>query len=860
MGGERGERVDARGPAGGDAAPAPAPGKRTLTESLPRQHMDQDGEILTEARRIDSIPRISLASPDSKYKAQATRAESFDVLDQAGDRLTMTVTYRLEFRPKELQLVGGELDDLWVVAEKRALLVLGTGETVGAQITGSGIVQIPYDAPMVPVAATRLPSRNPHHIGSAYIAATEEHVNVFGPSVGGTSLVQDAAGVDLLAYGDPLRTLMALKRILKDNRVAGKGNEVARTHASVEKLLGKVKDVSTGLREHLQLVRSYRDGKPGEIWFAEEVMKELANAIADLRHQGRGESEDARKLLTAHRALLDLHAEAKAAQPPAKGFAGHMADVVFTPFRWIGRTAQGVGEIGKMGVDMTMLGVDALGHWTGAYKLGWKPISEYGNWADATDASALDGVAHIVNGFVEQWRDAIERAGNGDYSGLIDTTIDTALMIEGARTTGITLKAKAPLVIAKAQRLVELAKRTAPRLPAEARNIARAMAEATEAFLAKQSAAGMQMAAGPKAPGGPKGPGGPTPQSLAEGLDAARATFAETRLSQRKNQTIAALKQRLGKASAPDVAEWVTRVEAALGGDPQAASRFFKSIELRVHDPAPFMRAVEALLGSPKLSPTDFRALFGQVLAQKLHDPVKLLGEVRGLIERPISAQARSTLIHRAAKGQVDLDWIRRTRLTDKDLEHMGTDESTSWKEFETVSDLPSARAPGRLTDRPPTAEDLRGANSKIRGIAGEMVAAEVELPHGLRVKQRQFANNSSRNGDFELVTKDGAPAELEVKSHSPERWQDALDDYISGERDQIQRLIEQVQAAKSRSRKSYVAVTDAMSQHSRARLADILKPHGLEELIFLPEAEIRRVAKQLRERMVIGRPAPLAP
>jgi hypothetical protein len=821
-------------------------------ETLPRQQVDRDGEILTEARRIDRMPRISLEPPGSRYKSQATRGESFDVLDQAGDRLTLTVTYRLEFRPKELKLVGGELDDLWVVVERRAQLVLGTGEVVTAQITGSGIVLIPYEAPMDPVAATRLPSRNPHHIGSAYIPATEEHVNVFGPDTSGTSLVQDAAGVDLLAYGDPLRTMMAMKRLLKETRVAGRGRVVARTHASVEPLLGKARDVSAGLREHLHLVRGHRDGKPGEIWFAEQVLTELANAIADLRHQGRGASEDARKLQTAHRALLELHAEARAARPPAKGFAGHLADVALTPARWLGRTAQGLGELGAIGVDATMLGADVLGHWTGAYQLDWQPISTYGQWVAATDASALDGLAHIADGFVEQWRDAIERAGHGDYAGLLDTTLDTALLAEGARTTGLALQATAPQVIAKAQGLIALARRTAPRLPAEARAIALAMAEATDAFLAKQRAAGMQMAGGLKAPGGSTGPSGPTPQSLAEGLAAARAKFAEARLAQHKHQIIAALKQRLGKAAAPDVAEWVTRVEAALGGDAQTATRFFKGIAIQVHDPAPFMRAVEALLGSPKLAPADLQALLGEVLTQKLHDPVRLLGDVRALLDRPLSARARSTLIRRAAEGQVDLDWIRRTRLTDEDLDYLGADIHTSWSQFETVSDLPSARKPGRLAARPPKANDLRGANSKVRGIAAELVATEVELPHGLRVKQRQFANNSSRSGDFELVTKDGAPAELEVKSHTKDAMRDALKDYDRGEGVQIQRLIEQVQSAKTRGRKSYVAVTDALSQQSRARLTDLLKPHGLEELIFLPESEILRVGKQLRERMKI--------
>src|SRR5690606_40912860 len=94
--------------------------------------------------------------------------------------------------------------------------------------------------------------------------------------------------------------------------------------------------------------------------------------------------------------------------------------------------------------------------------------------------------------------------------------------------------------------VVDLARRAAPKLPAEARNIALAMAEAADAFLAKQSAAGMAMAGGPKT-GGPKGAAGATPQSIAEGLEAARAKFAEARLAQHKSQTIATLPQRVGK-------------------------------------------------------------------------------------------------------------------------------------------------------------------------------------------------------------------------------------------------------------------------------------------------------------------------
>lgn len=809
---------------------------------------DTDGEQMIQTGKTTGRGKPTRL-PYKNWKPLATAAETVTLADDAGDNLTIEITYRLEQRPAEV----GEVPDIWIHTERRALLTLGTGEHAGATIIGQARVRVGAGEILDPKAAVSSPSIGPSHSAQVYLEASEQFVNVFG-NTGRRSLHADAVDNDLLVYDDPLRTMMGLKRVLKQKRIAGQGDAVSQLHRQVPTLLQAAKDATAILDSHIKSVKSHHDGDrrvPQVRW----VLHDIANWLAANHLRGRGDSEEARQLLAVHRRLLEKFEAAQAVKAPKRD---HLDDALGIPFRFIERSGEGLKEIGAMTVDAIVLGLEAAGKKTGKWDWNWDPVSKYGKSVKQTGASSTDGLVAMVNGFADQWSDALERAGNGDYSGVMDVGLDTALMIDGVRTTGATAIEKGAQLLAKVRSVSTKARTVARRVPHEVRDVVTAMAEAVDAFAVKQQAAGMQMA------GGPDLPGGPTAESIVSGLKAAKETFKGKRLSQRRENGVATLKARLGKTNAPDAAEWITRVERTFGSDTKAFAEFLDGVGQRLIEPAPFMREVEALLKSNAVGGDDLANLLSHIFDGKHLDPTAVLREVHWLTTRTLSAESRSMLIKRAAKGEVDLDWIRRTQLTDSELDLMGQDSYTSWKEFEAASEIPARRTPGPLSGRAPKDHAI-GANSKIRGIAGELVAAEAELPHGLKVKRRVASDSKSSTTDFELVARDGSLAELEVKAQRPENWKDLLDEYDaevkqatpSKKPGQVARLMKQVEAGQARGRKVYVAVSDAIPLDSRTRLEALLKTAGMEDerLIFLSDAEIKRVAKQLREHMGIAQP-----
>lgn len=823
-----------------------ASGIRVPRPDAPRVR-DSDGETLVEYDRAERPGKIRLKPSQHNWKTLAATAAVVELEDSAGDWIRLQTTYRLESRPAER-----EGQDVWIATERYARIRLASGEMATARLDGQARVLIGIDEPLDPRAAIARQSLGPNHTGEIHLIDADQSVFVFGHGKA-RSLVEDAAGDDLLAYDEPLRMLMAVKRSLKQHGVAGKGPAVARKHADVGKLLAQVEPLLAGLERHIEAILSYHDGEPALIAQAELLASRMADEIAQLRNAGRGDHWQVEKLERAHLQLLRRVEEARAARPPQRSLA---ADVLGVPLRFLERTGKGLGEVGLMAVDTVALGTAALGKATGAWDLDWDPVSDYGQHVDATGASSLDGLTGIVTGFIDGWEDALERAGNGDYTGVMDMGLDTALMLDGARTTAAKVKVAVPEVIARARSLAGRARGLARRLPAEAREVALAMAEASDTF-ARTAAAGMQMAGGPRGAGGP----GPTVESVAAGLEAARNVFRERRLSQVRDRSIDTLKRRLGKdaARAPDVATWVDRVERALGGDANATVRFLKDVEQRLTTPAAFMREVEALLGSTHVSADDLAKLLGGALKAHIVDPVAFLADARWLAGRGLTPESRSMLLSRAAAGGLDLDWLRKTGLTNADLDLMGADSYTAWQKFEAASELTSARRPAPLADREPDGRTLREVHAKIRGIAGEQVAAEMELPQGLKLKRRVISNNRESSPDYELVDADGNVVELEVKAGRSKHWPRALDEYEATKEGPVARLVDQVKAGHARGRKVYVAVSDGLSRRSRDRLAGIFEALEVppDRIIYMPESEILRVGAELRQRMGIKPPVP---
>lgn len=157
--------------------------------------------------------------------------------------------------------------------------------------------------------------------------------------------------------------------------------------------------------------------------------------------------------------------------------------------------------------------------------------------------------------------------------------------------------------------------------------------------------------------------------------------------------------------------------------------------------------------------------------------------------------------------------------------------------------------------------------NAKIPGVAGELAAEETELPNGLKIQRRVPSDSTTSSTDYELATRDGGIAELEVKGHTPDSWKSMLDEYEQmlkapdphpgAGADQIGRLLKQVEAGHARGRRVYVAISDGTPMVQRTRLLKILERADVaaEELITLPEDAIKRIGKRLRKHLGIQQP-----
>jgi hypothetical protein len=721
---------------------------------------DIDGEqVIQTDKTVD--PGKAPPIRNKAWKSLAEVAESVDLQDDNGDTLHIDLTYRLESRPAEL----GDIPDVWIHTERKVLLTIGSGEHAGATIVGQARVRLSPEEALDPKAAIAKASTGPDHWAQIYLAEAQQYVNLHGAG-GRPSLLADAAGHDVLAYDDPLRTLIGLKNILKQQHVAARGADVAKMHARARYLLEQAQRGRAVLEKEVREVESHHDHHPGMVAPVRWLAGDIADWLATNQQRGRDHTEDARLLRTAHGELLRLIDDAEHATAPRRDQLG---DALGAPVRFVERTAEGVAEVGAMAVDATVLGVDALGAATGIGTFEYHPISKYGTSVEATGAGPQASLVKLVNGFADEWSDAIERAKHGDYRSLTDVGIDTLLMIDGARTGGAAMIEHGEALAAKLGGVAKSARGIAGRLPAEAAEIAMAMADGADAFVDKIRAGGMQMATAGGGGGPGAGIGGLTGEVLAEAARAADQAYSAKRLSQAKVRGIKAIKERLGTAKAPDVAEWVTRVEALFAGDANAVTRFLDKLRARVTEPAPFLRKIDTLLAVRNLAADDLAAVLSSILDARIADPVAVLDDIEWISTRQLSGQARSMLVRRAAKGQVDLDWVKRTRLTDGELEYMGQDTITSFKQFEVVSDLPSRRQPGHIVDRPPSDKAARAANAKVRGIAGELAAQEMTLPEGLKLKQRTIADNNELATDFELLAPDNSIAELEVKALRPE-------------------------------------------------------------------------------------------
>jgi hypothetical protein len=517
--------------------------KRLVPESDPRlqptmlipdanhpARSDIDGDQVIQTG-VTTAPGKPVRLGGKSWKSLAEVSESVDVRDDSDDTLHIDLTYRLESRPAEV----GEIPEMWIHTERKALLTIGTGEHAGATIVGQARIHLAPGEPLDPKAAIDKPSIGADHWAQIYLAEAGQYVNLHGPG-GRASLREDAADHDVLVYDDPLRTLIGLKNLLKQRHVAGHGRGVAQAHAQAQRLLARAKASRAFLEREIAGIKSHHDPHPGQVAPVRFLVGDISEWLCSNHLADRDDTEDARQLHKAHAELEHLVADAENARPPRRN---QFDDALHAPVRFTERTAEGAKEVGAMAVDAVVLGVDAIGEATGLGTFDYHPISKHGKSVEATGSNPTTALVTLVNGFADEWSDAIERARNGDYRGVTDAGVDTLLLIDGARTGGLIAFDKAEAVAAKLGSIAKTARvvmqsshATAGAVSAEVRNVAGAMAEGADAFLARLRAGGMQMSTA--GGGGGPGPtiGGLSAGTLAEAAQAAKEAFKDKRLAQ----------------------------------------------------------------------------------------------------------------------------------------------------------------------------------------------------------------------------------------------------------------------------------------------------------------------------------------
>ena len=133
-------------------------------------------------------------------------------------------------------------------------------------------------------------------------------------------------------------------------------------------------------------------------------------------------------------------------------------------------------------------------------------------------------------------------------------------------------------------------------------------------------------------------------------------------------------------------------------------------------------------------------------------------------------------------------------------------------------------------------AQHRRRAVSSDVGIEGSsIVQISALMLHGMRAGARPWPQNPHGVDEYK--------AGLKISKVDP--------------KNPVARLLRQVESGNKRGRKVYVAISDGISMRSRGRLLEYLDAAGVPEkqVLLLPESEILRIGKVLREHMAIPQP-----
>ncbi|KFA93033.1 hypothetical protein Q664_12205 [Archangium violaceum Cb vi76] len=268
-----------------------------------------------------------------------------------------------------------------------------------------------------------------------------------------------------------------------------------------------------------------------------------------------------------------------------------------------------------------------------------------------------------------------------------------------------------------------------------------------------------------------------------------------------------------------------------------------------------YLAAVESLRASARGAVKPALAeLLRHSGARSLKDPLSFLKEAEWLVSHPeLEAEAVVTLARKARGDKVDLGWVRSTGLTLEDLNAMGRNKMTPWKDLQ------------RAASDPWNLKLQRRVREELRGIATEMLTerdARTLFP-GFQLTGRQVKMEGGHIIDDMLTATHGPKLQhgVEVKGWNENRWRKALDAWQARQAGprlndqqkalvrQLQRLLEQLEdAARAPRGKPFLVITDRLSGPVMFKMSRFLQENARgTKLIQLEEARILEKTKQLR-------------
>jgi hypothetical protein len=471
----------------------------------------------------------------------------------------------------------------------------------------------------------------------------------------------------------------------------------------------------------------------------------------------------------------------------------------------------------------------------------------------------------IVDGIIEDWSIAFDKASNGDYSGIMDLSAELVLDLAiefftaGAATGAVVAKR-----FGMAARFATFTREAAQATTKRVKDLRRGFKQLLDNAPALAT------------------------RKLEDAIDALDALLhahaydvvdlGNGRLGLNVD-SISAAYARIRGARAMDAAERaVGKLRGAAKHTGKTALEKLEKLATRMPDAVHAIARRIAKPGSGKLVKVLDDALATWV--NKLHDdvaaaalrraadavdPVAYIDNINWVMKLDgIKVAARKELVRQAVMRDkpLDLGWLRTTDLDNKSLEFLATDPATNWTTFMKVSEKPSDYFPASLKKKLPRSA-YADAGAKLRGVAGELsfVLDKKNLPAGFKIEARQVPA-TGKVIDFKLLDAADNPAMLEVKSWNAKRWTKELDANegkakLSGG---TKTMIDQLQASTripappGKKMTVYLAVSNVIDPTDLVRLRRLLDVNGLVDVKIhkFSEASLKKTRDMLRDAMAL--------